>query len=654
METPSGTIIFTTIGRTHYGFDVFSFNIESAVERRLTDGVSVNFNAQFADGNGNDVVFVSERAGTARVFRTRPGKVKPEQLPGAPDSFFHDRPIITKSNKLYFISAHEKPDGRFKNWTALYAVDLNGDEAVTRVTPSETADYSPAVSESGDYIAVASYGSRTWGGEFHEINTDIVVFKASEPEKRFVICERGGWPSWSGDSTVFFHRKAEDGWWSIFRLTLPVNFDECLNFPVEPVRVTPPGVHCFTPAAFHDGKRIAVATRRRGVTHRHVEIFDLELETFKPVTQTLNPSFHHYNPFVSSDSEFLGYHRFRGGASAQGESIVPNLESISSPIKSLRLLRLNGSFPSPSPDGDLIALNSDFDINGGVKIARSDGSKRWTLIKDRTAFYNSWSPTERHVIYASLGPIFRPASAAVQIARIQFQPSDLTVDVEDLPCEVKILTLENTGNNAFPSCSPDGRSVVFRSGRSGHKNLYIIDAVNGESNGGEKGIRRLTEGPWIDTMPCWSPKGDLIGFSSNRHNPANTEAFGAYVVRPDGSDLRRIEIAGPEGSEEAARERVNHVSFNGDGDWLIFTANIGGITAEPVAMPNQFQPYGDLHVVKLDGTGLRRLTWNGYENGTPTWHTVDGLDLSGLNLNGQDGEKLDGKFDEPLWITCDI
>ncbi|KFK30736.1 hypothetical protein AALP_AA6G020600 [Arabis alpina] len=648
METPRGTIIFTTIGRTHYGFDVFSLNIATSVERRLTDGVSVNFNAQFT--NDNNIVFVSERAGSARLYKTRPGteNSKPEQLPGAPDSFFHDRPILTHNNTLYFISAHEQPDRHFKNWTALYAVKLNDDEReITRVTPLNTADFSPAVSKSGELFAIASYGSRSWGGEFHEINTDIVIFKASSPEKRVVVCENGGWPSWSGDSTVFFHRQANDGWWSIFRVDLLENSKDL------PIRITPPGLHCFTPAAFHDGKRIAVATRRRGVNnHRHIEIFNLENKTFTPITESLNPSFHHYNPFVSSDSEFIGYHRFRGD-STHGESIIPNLESIISPIKTLRLLRVNGSFPSSSPNGDLIALNSDFGINGGIKIVKSDGSKRWTLIKDRTAFYNSWSPTERHVIYTSLGPIFRPAGISVQIARVKFDPVNLVADKEEIPCEVKFLTLENTGNNAFPSCSPDGKSVVFRSGRSGYKNLYILDAVNGESNGGD-GIRRLTEGPWIDTMPCWSPKGDLIGFSSNRHNPTNTEAFGAYVVRPDGSGLRRIEIAGPEGSEEAARERVNHVSFNKDGDWLVFTANLGGITAEPVTIPNQFQPYGDLYVVKVDGTGLKRLTWNGYEDGTPTWHSVDDLDLSGLSLNGQDGDKLEGQFEEPLWITCDI
>ncbi|MQL05697.1 hypothetical protein EI015_26875, partial [Escherichia coli] len=79
---------------------------------------------------------------------------------------------------------------------------------------------------------------------------------------------------------------------------------------------------------------------------------------------------------------------------------------------------------------------------------------------------------------------------------------------------VKRLTLDGK-NNAFPSLSPDGKWIVFRSGRSGHKNLYIMDAVHGERNG----LRRLTEGPWTDTMCNWSPDGEWIAFASDRHNP---------------------------------------------------------------------------------------------------------------------------------------
>ncbi|CAN1182644.1 hypothetical protein LINPERPRIM_LOCUS20645 [Linum perenne] len=44
------------------------------------------------------------------------------------------------------------------------------------------------------------------------MNTDIVVFAESDPYMRAVIYQRGRWSSWSGDLTVFFHRKAEDGW----------------------------------------------------------------------------------------------------------------------------------------------------------------------------------------------------------------------------------------------------------------------------------------------------------------------------------------------------------------------------------------------------------------------------------------------------------
>ncbi|KAB1202663.1 Protein TolB [Morella rubra] len=645
-----GTIVFSTVGRSHYGFDLFSVKLEPTStlgpEHRLTDAVSINFNAQFVDDD-QTIVFISERTGSPRIYLSRSAFPTPKPLPSVPTSLFHDRPII-RNDRLYFISAHEQPDRPFKSWSALYSSRVN-ELDLTRLTPYGTVDYSPAISQSGNFVAVASYGSRPWSGEFHELRTDIVVFPESEPNNRVTLCERGGWPTWSGDSVIYFHRQADDGWWSIFRVDFQENIDLSELSSIV-TRVTPPGLHCFTPAAMHEGKRIAVATRRRDKKFRHIEIFDTESKTFCPVTETLNPNFHHYNPFVSPGSRFLGYHRFRG-ESTQRESTIPYIDPVMSPIKQLRMLRVNGSFPSFSPSGDLIVFNHDFDANSGVKIVRSDGSKRWTLLKGCTAFYNSWSPVEAHVIYTSLGPIFQSAKATVQLARIKFDPLELGSDREDIECDVQILTREETGNNAFPSCSPDGKSLVFRSGRSGHKNLYIVDAVQGEFG---RDLRRLTDGQWIDTMPSWSPKGDLIAFSSNRHTPDKDDSFGIYVIKPDGSDLRRIHVAGSEGSVEVDRERINHVCFSRDGKWLLFTANLGGVTGEPVSWPNQFQPYGDLYVIRLDGSGLRRLTWNGYENGTPAWHSGEELDMGRLYLVSEVGDKLKGEFEEPLWISCDI
>ncbi|KAI3449346.1 hypothetical protein Pfo_006011 [Paulownia fortunei] len=658
---PTGTIVFSSVGRPYYGFDIFSVQLPSnldesladwdSTEHRLTDGISVNFDGQFVDEN-KTLVYISERAGSARIFLNRPGNADPEQLHSPPESLFHDRPVI-KNQRLYFISAHERPEKPFTSWSALYSTGLVEKRAV-RLTPYGTVDYSPAVSQSGKLIAVASYGPRPWGGEFHDLQTDIVVFQESDPTKRVLVCQHGGWPTWSGDSTVYFHRQADDGWWSIFRADLPDNFASS-SVSLAPIRVTPPGLHCFTPAAMHNSKAIIVATRRKGKNYRHIEIFDVESQKFYPVTEQLNPNFHHYNPFVSPESTFLGYHRFRGEA-VPGDSTIPHVEPVVSPIQGLRMLRLNGSFPAFSHSGDLIALNHDFDLNSGLKIVKSDGSKRWTLFENRTTFYNSWSPADNNVIFTSIGPIFQSVRATVQIARVTFDPVNLSDDCNEIPVDIKILTEEDTGNNAFPSCSPDGKSVVFRSGRSGHKNLYIVDAINGEF---ESGIRQLTEGPWIDTMPSWSPDGKLIAFSSNRHNPDNVGAFGIYLIRPDGTGVRRIQVAG----FEEERERLNHVCFSADGEWLLFTSNLGGVTAEPVALPNQFQPYGDLYLVRLDGSGLQRLTWNGYENGTPAWHpevlsgasTDEELIFSRLSLRGKNGEdRLKGQFDEPLWIQCDF
>ncbi|XBI99649.1 hypothetical protein VPH35_019695 [Triticum aestivum] len=176
---PTGTIVFASVGVTSFGFDVFSVaapqtpesaSAEGLAERRHTDGVSINFNAQFADEGGEEVAFVSERTGSAGLFLCRPGSDRAVPLPAVEGSLFHDRPTV-RGGRLYFVSAHEKPDGWFRSWAAVYATDLGSEETV-RVTPRGVADMSPAVSVSGELLAVASYGERPWAFDFHELETD--------------------------------------------------------------------------------------------------------------------------------------------------------------------------------------------------------------------------------------------------------------------------------------------------------------------------------------------------------------------------------------------------------------------------------------------------------------------------------------------------
>ncbi|MFS7896386.1 putative transcription factor WD40-like family [Helianthus anomalus] len=161
--------------------------------------------------------------------------------------------------------------------------------------------------------------------------------------------------------------------------------------------------------------------------------------------------------FVSPNNGYLG----------SSPSIIPHLNLVSSPINELRTLRLNGSFPPFSPTGDLVAFNPDFDSKASLDIVKYDGSKRLSFLKGRTTFYNSWCPTEKNVIFTNIGRIFDSVKFVVQIARVSFDLEQLQDDVIDVKAEIKIVTREETGNNAFPSCSTDGKRLVFRSDLDG-------------------------------------------------------------------------------------------------------------------------------------------------------------------------------------------
>ncbi|GLJ17704.1 hypothetical protein SUGI_0308930 [Cryptomeria japonica] len=672
-----GTIVYSVVGRLHYGFDIFSLDLPHTLSpqsqpkfpnyNRLTDGRSVNYNGQFVTPSDAKIllrgatlpatdskphceeeeqemlVYVSERTGNARLYFSsakaidRPvlGPLKGTVNDSEHPPFFFDRPVV-KNGRAYFVSAQEPPDRLLKSWCAVYGTCLKTGQTI-RLTPPGVVDYSPAVSPSGNWTMVASYGSKDWErDQIQDLHTDLYVFKAEDGSCRRMVAEQGGWPSWADENTVYFHRRAEDGWWSIYRLNL-------LDEPIKPERITPPSVDALTPCASSTGNWIAVATRRPENKFRHIEIFDLQSKSFIPVTASISPGIHHYNPFLSPDSLKLGFHRFRGEDAQDADTVVPVLERVESPIPKLKLQRINGSFPAFSPDGSLIAFNRTIGVpDGGVHVVKADGSKQWQLFKG-PAFAVAWNGKQQGLLYASVGPIFASHQSTVHVISIRFKPEELGEEFQ-VKSEVRVLTKEGTTNNAFSFSSPDGKQLVFRSGRSGHKNLYIMDAEEGE----EGWIRPLTQGPWLDTMPCWSPDGQWIAFSSNRHDPLQEVYFSIYLVHPDGTGLHRVP-----GCE---KERINHVFFSPDSKSLLFTANFCGVSTEPVSLPNQFQPYGELFVSALDGSHLQRLTFNAYEDGTPVWHkgsSDNELDLNSLSLGGNrmSGEMLKGEFDEPLWLA---
>jgi Tol biopolymer transport system component len=434
--------------------------------------------------------------------------------------------------------------------------------------------------------------AKEWDTEVEELSTDIYVFLTRDGTRRVKVVEHGGWPCWGDERTLYFHRRGEDKWWSIYRAILP-SHGPISTESVAIERVTPPGLHVFTPATSPGNENfIAVATRRPTSKFRHIELFDLEKNEFKELTRLVSPQTHHFNPFISPDSTRVGYHRCRWEANGR-ESSKLLFQKLPSPDPDISLFRCDGSFPSFSPAGDRIAY-ADFP---GIYVVDPDGRNR-REVYGGAAFLTVWDPVRKGIVYTSAGPDFATVGTEVDI---------ISINVDDVD-QTRIRKLTTDGkNNAFPSPSPDGKWIVFRSGRSGYKNLYVMDAEDGEKGG----LRRLTDGPWTDTMCNWSPDGEWIVFASDRDNP-DSGSFELYLIHPNGTGLRKVIQSGSGG-------RCNHPWFSPDGKRIVFTSDYAGTSAEPISNPHQYQPYGEIFTVKLDGSDMRRLTHNPYEDGTPTW-----------------------------------
>ncbi|XP_052200690.1 uncharacterized protein LOC127807104 [Diospyros lotus] len=631
-----GSILFYTVGRSSYEFDIFSLPIQvddstpnSANEFQITDGRSVNYNGHFpaispsspsilldqilttnpASRPPIHLIYVSERNGSSTIYldavfhgggpdggrrRSTLEVSNRVQVPLVGNQQSHgrismkDRPSLV-GDHLVYVSTHEKSRVPRTSWTAVYSTHLRTG-LTQRLTPHGVTDFSPAVSPSGTWTAVASYGEGRWSGEVQELKTDIFIFRTKDGSGRVKVVEHGGWPSWMDESTLYFHRESDDGWWSVYRAVLPKSGRISVDSVVTQ-RVTPPGLHAFTPATSTANRTfIAVATRRPDSEYRHVELFDVVSKQFWEVTRYVSPKANHFNPFVSPDFTRVGYHKCRGLSNVMTDNHLL-LENIHTPLKDVSAFRIDAPFPSFSPAGDRIAFGFQ-----GISVMNLDGSGLRQVYSGRV-FATAWDPIRKGVIYTSAGPSFSSVSTKVDV---------ISINVDDDELTHKKLT-EGGENNAFPSPSPDGKWVVFRSGRSGYKNLYIMNAVNGE----KAGLFRLTEGPWDDTMANWSPDGDWIAFSSDRENPGSG-SFALYMVHPNGTGLKKVFESAPGG-------RVNHPWFSPDGKSMVFTSDYAAVSAEPISNPHHFQPYGEIFTMRLDGSGLRRMTHNSYEDGTPTW-----------------------------------
>jgi dipeptidyl aminopeptidase/acylaminoacyl peptidase len=123
-----------------------------------------------------------------------------------------------------------------------------------------------------------------------------------------------------------------------------------------------------------------------------------------------------------------------------------------------------------------------------------------------------------------------------------------------------------------PQIGPDGQSVVYVLGYNDrmhdaiYSNLWSV-AIDGSAP------RQLTDGPYKDTSPRWSPGGTRIAYLSNRSGK---------------KQLRVRTVAGGEEVEITARDdSPENFAWSPDGRSIAYTARVPGEPAWQVTMPEK-------------------------------------------------------------------
>lgn len=549
--------------------DIFVADADGSNARPLLAHPNQDYNASFSR-DGKWIVFTSERNGSADVYRVHPDGSGLERL--TDDPAFDDQGALSPDGKyLAFVSSRTK---QADIWLLEIAT-----KKLRNLTNHPAGDFRPSWSPDGQWIAFSSDRDSTKpkgaGGFVTLQSTEIYLIRPDGSGLRRVTQAQAfaGSPVWSPDGKRLLFYEADlkevNNIVSVRRLRGTTHIS-MLDLQTNEQRVMTAGSGEKWSPQWLAQDRIAYIS---GGTDGGLEI----------IGGQAGGRGEFGSPHWSADGRRMVFHR-------DVDHNWPPFREWHSHNPQFRLIR-TGVFPSASPAGDRLISNDQPGAihHNSILVMNTDGSQRSVLFHDaeKSAVCPVWSPQGDKVAFG-IGRFFQMLQGRT-VADLAVMRSDGT--------GLKYLT-NGTGNNGFPSWAPDGRRLVYRSSGGEKEGLFILDTETGE-------VKPLLISPHHDNFPAWSPTGDRIAFTSYWEGD-----YDIYTIKPDGTDLKRLTHT--PGNDA-------HCTWSPDGKWIAFSSERQGFKDEAPLHPYNAQPYGDLYVMRADGSDVRQLTDDQFEKSTPGW-----------------------------------
>jgi len=548
-------------------------------EHSLVPDTGSNYNASFS-ADGRWIVFTSDRSGSADIYRVHPDGSGLEQL--THDPAFDDQGALSPDGKtLAFVSTR---DGGMAN---IWLLDLKSGRA-RNLTSDHSGNFRPSWSPDGRWLAFSS-----------DRNTPLVRYKRP-----------GGGQAWEQMQLTAIYLIRRDGR-GLRRLT-----------PLDQIAGTPKWSRDGRRLIYYRISDIDERREERGGGHPRIMVMDLRSHEARVVST--GTAAVEVSPQYLSNTE-IGY----VSAMEENGSLKTRLSYSSGRLSEPR------SFKSPSwsPDGSLVVYHRLEHPKHPWAQRLPTRDPRYELISGRPFesiealaftsggdrfFYVSFAPEDGmarirvgSLSGASTHTVFDTGAPKDRISALSLSPDEREFAIEigrnmerpPLPGELAFLgtdganfreAIRNGNSNGYPSYSPDGSRIVFRVLGS-EPGLRILTLRDGK-------LQILTR-QW-DNFPTWSRQADRIAFTRLDNN-----AFEIYTIRPDGSDLRQLTHSG--GTDA-------HPIWSPDGRWIAFESGRRGFKDESL-FTEAAQPYGEVFVMRDDGSDVRQVTDNRYEEGILAW-----------------------------------